>query len=80
MDNTNPVTEEKTVNNKAKPLLFVKTSTTGFGPITWQEEVRPSGLSLSQILMIVGGAVLILTNITLITLASLKVLGIISYP
>ena len=50
----------------------------------WTNHLEGKGpaleLSLLQKIMIVGGAVLILTNITLITLASLKVLGIISYP
>ena len=66
------------VSNKVKPLLYVETSPTNFGPIILKEKEQPLGLSLLQKIMIVGGGALILTNITLITLASLKVLGIIN--
>ena len=44
MDNTNPVTEEKMESNKAKPLLFVKTSPTNFGPIILKEEGPALGI------------------------------------
>ena len=43
-----------------------------------QEKDQHLALSLSQKIMIVGGGALILTNITLITLASLKTLGILN--
>jgi hypothetical protein len=43
-----------------------------------KEKEQPLGLSLSQKIMIAGGGALILTNITLITLASLKVFGILN--
>ena len=69
---------EKMESNKEKLLLFVKTSPTNSGPIILKEKEQPLGLSLSQKIMIVGGGALILTNITLITLASLKVLGILN--
>ena len=69
---------ENGINKKVKPLLFVKPLPTNFGPIILKEKEQPLGLSLSQKIMIVGGGALILTNITLITLASLKVFGILN--
>jgi len=78
MDNTNLVSEERTENKKEKLLLYVVPSPTNTGTITSKEKEQPLGLSLSQKIMIVGGGALILTNITLITLASLKVLGILN--
>ena len=78
MDNINPVSEERTESKKEKLLLYVVPSPTNTGTIILKEKEQPSGLSLSQKIMIVGGGALILTNITLITLASLKVLGIIN--
>ena len=80
MDNISPVTEEKMVNNKVKPLLFEKQSQTNFGPIILKEKVQHLGLSLSQKLMIAGGGVLILTNITLTILASYKVFESLTSP
>ena len=78
MDNTNLVTGERVVSNKEKHLLFVKPLPTNSGPIILKEKEQLLGLSLSQKIMIVGGGALILTNITLITLASLKVFGILN--
>ena len=43
-------------------------------------EDQPLASSLLRKTMIVGGAALILTNITLIILASLKVFGLINFP
>ena len=80
MDNTNPVSEERMENKKEKLLLYVEPSPTNSGTNILQEKEQPLGLSLSQKIMIVGGGALILTNITLITLASLKVFGILISP
>ncbi len=79
MDNINPVSEAATESNKAKILLFVKTSPMNSGQITSKEKDQPWASSPLRRTMIVGGGVLILTNITLIILASLKVLGILNY-
>ena len=72
---------ERGENGKQKGKAFIVRK-----PVTdelWKrpsrmEKEQPSELSLSQKIMIVGGGALILTNITLITLASLKVLGILN--
>ena len=63
---------------KGKAFIVRKNVTTNFGPIILKEKDQPSELSLSQKIMIAGGVALILTNMTLITLASLKVLGILN--
>ena len=76
MDNINPVSEATTESNKAKLLLFVKTSPMNSGQTTSKEKGPRWESSLLRRTMIVGGGVLILTNITLIILASLKVLGL----
>jgi hypothetical protein len=80
MDNINPVSEEKTENKKVRLLFVGGTLPTIYGTTTSKEKVQPSESSLSQKIIVVGGAALILTNITLIILASLKVFGIINYP
>ena len=78
MDNTNQVSEEKMESNKAKLLLYVEPSQTNSGTDIYVEKEQPLESSLLQKIMIVGGGALILTNITLITLASLKVFGILN--
>jgi hypothetical protein len=80
MDNTNPVSEERTASKKEKLLLYVVPSPTNTGTNTYEEKDQHLESSLLHKTMIVGGAVLILTNITLITLASLKVFGVITSP
>ena len=80
MDNINQVNVATTANKKAKLLLFVDKSQMNSGQTILKEKVQPSGSSLSQKIIVAGGAALILTNITLITLASLKVFEIINYP
>ena len=75
MDNTNPVSEERTASKKEELLLYVVPSPTNTGTITSKEKEQPLGLSLSQKIMIVGGGALILTNITLITLSSIAYLN-----
>ena len=73
MDNISPVSEERTENKKARLLFVGGTLLTLYGATISKGKARPSASSLSHKLMIVGGAALILTNITLIILASLKV-------
>ena len=80
MDNTNQVNVATTANKKAKLLLFVDKSQMNSGQTILKEKVQHSESSLSQKIIVVGGAALILTNITLIILASLKVFGILNYP
>ena len=80
MDNTNLEIVAKTESNKEKLLLYVVPSPPNSGTSTSEVKVQHLESSLSQKIMVVGGAVLILTNITLITLASLKVFGIITSP
>ena len=80
MDNISQVNVATTENKKAKLLLYVDKSQMNSGKIILKEKDRHLESSLSQKIMVVGGAVLILTNITLITLASLKVFGIITSP
>ena len=67
-------------NGKQQGKAFIVRGnvTDELGPIILKEKEQPLGLSLSQKIMIVGGGALILTNITLITLASLKVFGILN--
>jgi hypothetical protein len=63
---------ERGENGKQKGKAFIVR-----GSVTdehWNNHLK----GVSQKIMIVGGGALILTNITLITLASLKVLGIIN--
>ena len=60
---------------KAKLLLFVDKSQMNSGETISQEKDQRWESSLSRKIIVVGGGVLILTNITLIILASLKVLG-----
>jgi hypothetical protein len=79
MDNINQVNVAKTESNKEKLLLYVNPLPTISGKDILQEKDQPLALSLSQKIMIVGGGVLILTNITLITLASLKILEILNF-
>jgi hypothetical protein len=76
MDNTNPVAEVRMENKKEKPLLFVKPSQTIYGSITSKVKDLLSGSSLLQKTIVVGGGALILMNIILTILASLKVLGV----
>ena len=78
MDNTNPEIVAKTESNKEKLLLYVVPSQTNSGTNTSEVKVQHLESSLLHKLMIVGGAALILTNITLIILASLKVFGILN--
>ena len=80
MDNTNQVSVATMENKKAKLLLFVDKSQMNSGQTISKEKVQHSESYLSQKIIVLGGAALILTNITLITLASLKVFGIINYP
>ena len=80
MDNTNQVNVATTENKKAKLLLFVDKSQMNSGQTISKVKDQPLESSLSQKIIVAGGAVLILTNITLITLASLKVFGIITFP
>jgi hypothetical protein len=80
MDNINQVNVATTENKKAKLLLYVDKSQMNSGETILKEEDQPLELSLLQKITIVGGAALILTNIILITLASLKVFGIITSP
>ena len=80
MDNTNQVNVATTENKKAKLLLFVDKSQMNSGKTILQEKDQPLESSLSMKIIAVGGGALILTNITLIILASLKVFGIINYP
>ena len=80
MDNINQVNVATTENKKAKLLLFVDKSQMNSGQTILKEKDQPLESSLLQKITIVGGAVLILTNIILITLASLKVFGIITSP
>ena len=75
MDNINQVNVATTENKKAKLLLFVDKSQMNTGETISKEKDQPWESSLLRRTMIVGGGVLILTNITLIILASLKVLG-----
>jgi hypothetical protein len=79
MDNINPGSEERTASNKVKLLLYVNPSQTNSGSITSKAKDLLSGSSLLQKITVVGGAALILTNIILTTLASLKVFGIINF-
>ena len=78
MDNTNQVNVATTENKKAKLLLFVDKSQMNSGQTILKEKVQHLESSLSQKIIVAGGAVLILTNIILTTLASLKVFGIIN--
>ena len=80
MDNTNQVNVATTANKKAKLLLYVDKSQMNSGQTILQEKDQPLESSLLHKTLIVGGAALILTNITLIILASLKVFGLINYP
>ena len=80
MDNINQVNVATTANKKAKLLLYVDKSQMNSGQTILQEKDPPLESSLLQKIIVVGGAALILTNITLITLASLKVFGIITSP
>ena len=80
MDNTNQEIAAKTESSKAKLLLYVAPSPKITGASTSMVKDQPLVSSLLHKTMIVGGAVLILTNITLITLASLRVFGIINSP
>jgi hypothetical protein len=73
MDNTNPVSEERTENKKVRLLFVGGTYATLYGQTTSKEKARLLVSSLLHKTMIVGGAALILTNITLIILASYKV-------
>ena len=68
-----------TENKKAKLLLYVVPSQTIIGTNTYKEKDRLWESSRLRKTMIVGGGVLILTNITLIILASLKTFGIINF-
>ena len=79
MDNINQVNVATTENKKAKLLLFVDKSQMNSGQTISKEKDPHWGSSLSRKIMIVGGGVLILTNITLIILASLKVSGILNF-
>ena len=78
MDNINQVNVATTANKKEKLLLFVDKSQMNSGQTILKEKVQHSESSLSQKIIVVGGAALILTNITLIILASLKVFGILN--
>ena len=78
MDNINQVNVATTANKKANLLLFVVKSQMNSGQTILEEKVQPSESSLLQKIIVVGGAALILTNITLIILASLKVFGILN--
>ena len=78
MDNTNPGSEERTENKKAKLLLYVAPLPTNSGTNTYEEKDLHWESSPLRKTILVGGGVLILTNITLIILASLKVFGIIN--
>ena len=78
MDNINLENVAKTESNKAKLLLYVVPSPKITGASTSKEKDQPLASSLLHKTMIVGGAALILTNITLIILASLKVFGILN--
>ena len=78
MDNINQEIVAKTESNKAKLLLFVDKSQMNSGQTILQEKDQRWESSLLQKTMIVAGGALISTNITLITLASLKVFGIIN--
>ena len=80
MDNINQVNVATTANKKAKLLLFVDKSQMNSGQTILPEKDQPLESSLSQKIIVAGGGALILTNITLIILASLKVFGIINYP
>ena len=79
MDNINLENVAKTESNKEKLLLYVVPSQKNSGKTILQEKVQPWESSLLRRTMIVGGGVLILTNITLITLASLKAFGVINF-
>ena len=74
-----PGSEERPASNKVKLLLYVNPSQTNSGSIISKAKDLLSGLSLLQKITVVGGAALILTNIILTTLASLKVFGIINF-
>jgi hypothetical protein len=80
MDNTNQEIVARTESNKAKLLLYVVPSPKITGASTSTERDQPLASSLLHKTMIAGGAALILTNITLIILASLKVFGLINFP
>ena len=80
MDNINQVNVVTTANKKAKLLFFVDKSQMNTGETISKEKDQPWESSLSRKIIVVGGGVLILTNITLIILASLKVFGIKNYP
>ena len=80
MDNINQVNVATTANKKAKLLLYVDKSQMNSGTNTSEVKVQHLESSLLQKIIVVGGAALILTNITLIILASLKVFEIINYP
>jgi hypothetical protein len=73
MDNINPGSGERTANKKVKLLLLGGTSPMIYGATTLKAKERHSASSLLLKTILVVGAVLILTNITLTILASLKV-------
>ena len=78
MDNINLENAAKTESNKEKLLLYVVPSQKNSGTNTYEEKDQRWELSLSRRAMIVAGGALISMNIILITLASLKVFGIIN--
>ena len=73
MDNTNPGSEEKTENKKVRLLLLGGTLPTLYGQTPVQAKAQRSASSLLLKTIVVGGGVLILTNIILTILASYKV-------
>ena len=79
MDNINQVNVATTVNKKAKLLLFVDKSQMNSGQTILPAKDQPWESSLSRKIILVGGGALILMNITLIILASLKVSGILNF-
>jgi hypothetical protein len=78
MDNINLENAAKTESNKEKLLLYVVPSQKNSGTNTYEEKDQRWESSLSRRAMIVAGGALISMNIILITLASLKVFGIIN--
>ncbi len=64
---------------KGKALLLGGRLPTLYGQTTLKAKAQHSASSLLQKITVVVGAALILTNITLTTLASLKVFGIINF-
>ena len=65
---------------QGKAFIVRGTVTEDHWESTSKEKDQPLASSLLHKTMIVGGVALILTNITLIILASLKVFGLINYP